>query len=660
MLGACYYPEHWPEERWADDARRMADLGLAWVRVGEFSWSRLEPKQGLLRWDWLDRILALLGDAGLKVVLGTPTATPPAWIVRAHPSILPVGDDGRVRRFGSRRHYCFSNQPYREECRRMVALMGERYGRHEAVGAWQIDNEYGCHDTVACCCPRCEEGFRLWLEERYGEVEALNEAWGTVFWSQEYQEFAEVGLPVGTVTEAHPAHRMDAWRFANETVRGFHRVQVLALRQAGAFQPVTHNFMGFFTELDAFELGRDLDFASWDSYPLGFTDQMMDETGPGGLPRLGRDSMSPGEDWLRTGHPDVAAFHHDLYRGVRPRWWVMEQQPGPVNWAPFNPAPRPGMIRLWTWEALAHGAEVVSYFRWRQAPFAQEQFHAGLNRPDGEPSAAFSEVAQVARELREVGDLSASGKAPVALVFDYESDRVFRIQPQGRTAAWLDLAWRFYKAVRGLGFDVDMVPPGASLEGYRLVVAPSLALVTPAALRVLEQSTARVVLGPRSGSRESTFRTPEGLPPGALRSLLPLRVVEVESLRPGSGAEVAWRGRSFPVDTWVEGVETELEPEAFFGDGRGAAFRSGRFSYLAFWPSPEFLASWLEEEAREAGLEVTSLPPGLRLRRRGPLTFAFNSAAHPQPAPAPSGARFVLGGAEVPPFGVSAWEQAHP
>jgi beta-galactosidase len=194
-LGVCYYPEHWDEARWAEDAARMAALGLSWVRIGEFAWSRLEPAPGRLDWDWLDGAMETLGDAGLKVVLGTPTATPPRWLVNRMPDMLPVDRQGRPRGFGSRRHYDFAHMGYREECRRFVRLLAERYGRHPALGAWQTDNEYACHDTVLSYSSRRAQAFRAWLAQRYQSPEAMNRAHGNVFWSMEVSDWSRWTSP---------------------------------------------------------------------------------------------------------------------------------------------------------------------------------------------------------------------------------------------------------------------------------------------------------------------------------------------------------------------------------------------------------------------------------------------------------------------------------
>lgn len=324
-LGCCYYPEHWPRSVWAEDARRMAETGLTWVRIGEFAWSRLEPRPGELQFEWLDEAIWTLGDAGLQVVLGTPTATPPRWMLERHPDMLAVDAEGRPRKFGSRRHYCFSHEGFAAESDRIVGLLADRYGRNEHIGAWQTDNEYGCHDTTISYSDAARTAFRRWLKDRYGEIDALNAAWGNVFWSMEYRDFDEIDLPNLTVTEPNPAHALAFRRFSSDQVVRFNRRQVEIIR-ARSKAPITHNYMGRITDFDHFAVGRDLDFASWDSYPLGFLEDRA-----GATPEQQRA-------YARQGDPDFQAFHHDLYRAVgRGRMWVMEQQPGPVNWAPHSP-----------------------------------------------------------------------------------------------------------------------------------------------------------------------------------------------------------------------------------------------------------------------------------------------------------------------------------
>lgn len=268
-LGVCYYPEQWDRAKWPDDLNAMRELGLRYVRIGEFAWSRLEPAPGEYQFGWLKEVLDLAGERGLSIVLGTPTATPPKWLVDWMPDMLAIDQDGRPKRFGSRRHYCFSHPGYRGVAARIVEKLAENFGRHPAIAAWQTDNEYGCHGTILSYSDAARISFRKWLQDKYQTVENLNRAWGNVFWSMEYQTFDEIELPNLTVTEPNPAHSLDFRRFSSDQVKSFNREQVEIIRRLSPGRTILHNFMGEFLAFDHFDVASDLDAASWDSYPLG-------------------------------------------------------------------------------------------------------------------------------------------------------------------------------------------------------------------------------------------------------------------------------------------------------------------------------------------------------------------------------------------------------
>ena len=608
-LGVCYYPEHWPEALWAKDAARMTKAGIRRVRIGEFAWSRIEPRPGDLRFDWMDRAIETLGSAGLEVVLGTPTATPPRWMLDRHPDLAPVGARGEVRGFGSRRHYCFSHDGYREESRRIVGLLAERYGANPHVVAWQTDNEYDCHHTALSYSPNALAAFREWCEERYGTVESLNLAWGNVFWSMEYDRFGQIGLPNLTVTEPNPAHVLAFRRFSSDQVVRFNRIQCDEIRRHSN-APIVHNFMGRMSGFDHHELGADLDFAAWDSYPLGF---LMDRAGA---------TPDERERFLRQGHPDFQAFHHDLYRSCGGgRFWVMEQQPGPVNWAPWNPAPLPGMLRLWAWEAFAHGAETVCFFRWRQVPFGQEQMHAGLLLPDSRPSPGLAEVSGIAGELEEAPDVG-TGPAPVALIYDYPSAWAWETQPQGADFDYFALCFDVYCAMRRAGLSVDVVPPdGRDLGPYELVMAPGLLDVGGEFREALRSFRGRLILGPRAGHKTAELSLPVSRYPDLPG--LSVTVTHVESLPPFGSIPLAGGGA---VGRWFEALETDSDFLERTRDGRPVLVGDTRTAYLAGWPDASALDRILRREAAALGLPVLDLPSGLRVRDTPSHRFWLNYA----------------------------------
>ncbi|MEL6244871.1 MAG: beta-galactosidase [Pseudomonadota bacterium] len=645
QLGVCYFPEHWPEAMWAEDAARMVDAGLSLVRIGEFAWSRYEPEPECFDFGWYERALETLHAAGLKVIACTPTATPPKWLIDRHPDILAHDRRGTPRKFGSRRHYCFSSPTYRSESQRITRALAERFGEHPAITAWQTDNEYGCHDTTQSYSPAARDAFRLWLAERYGDIAGLNTAWGNVFWSMEYRSFDEIDLPMQAVTELNPSHVMAFKRFSSDQVRAFNAEQIDILRNLSPGRKIIHNFMGFVTDFDHHAVGADLDVASWDAYPLGFLEQFF-------------FSNEDKARRMRVGHPDLLAFHHDLYRGCSPEWAVMELQPGPVNWAAHNPAPLQGAVELWALEALAHGASFVSWFRWRQAPFAQEQMHAGLLRPDSAPAPALDEARAVADLIPALQD-SVTQSAPVALLFDYADIWSIQTQPQGASFNAHEHVFSWYAALRRLGFDVDILNPDADLTGYSVVCAPQSVHLTDAHVTALEQSGATLVFGPRTGSKTPDLTIPDTLAPGSLQALLPLRVTRTESLRPDAPQTVLVDGNIHTCTRWREEIETELVPRLRFEDGGGLWYAHDRAHYIAAWPDDALLTAILGAVAEEAGLVTMPLGDDLRVRRLGDLVFAFNYSPEPcdaRPAGAPEdAARFVHGGPDLPPAGVAIW-----
>lgn len=650
MLGVCYYPEQWPKTLWRDDARRMKDLGLTYVRVGEFAWTRFEPEPGVYDFAWFDEVVSILGEAGLKVVIGTPTATPPKWLIDRHPDILPVDPEtGRVRGFGSRRHYDFSSRTYLRECERIVLALAERYGQIPHVAGWQTDNELSCHDTTLSASPAARTAFQQWCAARYGDIRALNTAWGNVFWSMEYRSFDEIELPVGAVTETNPSHRLAYRRFSSDEVVAFHDAQVKILRAHSPGRFITHNFIPMNeTGVDNHAVAAGLDFASYDNYPLGRTDLLM--------------ANEPAEvfrPYMRTGHPDFGTFFFDQTRGLAPgAFWIMEQQPGPVNWANHNPRPTPGMVRLWTLEAFAHGAGVVSYFRWRQAPFAQEQMHAGLLRPDSTHAAAWPEIEAVIKDLAALDlEQTPTTRAKVAMVVDVQAQWLGEIERQGRSYDYTHVLLEHYRALRALGLDVDFVPPEGDLSSYALVVVPGLASPSAKTLANLKASPAIVVFGPRSGAKTTDLTIPEGLAPGPLRELAPIRVLSVETLRPDCPDGLTWNGVRYASRTWREEIELAGEAEivARYDDGGAAIIRAGRALYVASLTDRDFLTDLFDALCAEAGVATQRLARDVRVRRRGDLVFAFNYGEASTPAPAPEGARFVLGGATIGPRDAVVW-----
>jgi beta-galactosidase len=631
-IGVCYFPEHWPRERWERDVAAMADAGFEYVRMGEFSWSVLEPERGTVEFEWLDEAVSLVTDHGMQAVLCTPTATPPKWLVDEHPVILQADRDGTVREFGSRRHYCFNSDTYREETERIVTRLAEHYEGIPGVAGWQTDNEFGCHRTVRCYCDDCAGAFRDWLRERYGDVETLNEAWGTTFWSQRHTSFEEVDPPGPTPAEHHPSRLLDYYRFSNDSVVEYNQFQADLLREQDPDWTVTHNFMGHFPTLDAFSVSEDLDLVSWDSYPTGFVQD--------------RRRGEPTVDELRAGDPDQVSLNHDLYRGALDRpFWVMEQQPGDVNWPPDCPQPGPGAMRLWAHHAGAHGADAVLYFRWRRCLDGQEQYHAGLRRGDGSPDRGYRDATTAAGEFDQFGSVDHVD-ADVALLHDYDSLWALSEQPHAEAFDYWGLVDAFYGALRARSVQVDVVPPERSLDGYDAVAAPSLYLLPDALaddLNDFVRGGGHLLLGPRTGVKDEHNKLRAAPQPGPLRDVVGATVDQRESF-PASvetavelvdDSRTLADGGDLAFDVWAEWLApAEAEAIATYAmvgitGGQTAAVRrddlGGSVTYCGVWPGEDFadeLAASLLERADVA--HSARLPDGVRAAGRDGRTWLCN------------------------------------
>ncbi|MBV0925406.1 beta-galactosidase [Halomicroarcula limicola] len=651
-IGVCYFPEHWPDERWETDVRQMAEAGLSYVRMGEFAWGRIEPEHGEFDFAWLDEAIGLVGDHGMEAVLCTPTATPPKWLVDEHPDIRQADPDGTPREWGSRRFTCFNSPTYREETERIVRKVTERYADNPHVAGWQADNEYGCHDTVRCYCEDCAAAFREWLEAKYEEVEALNEAWGNTFWSQQYPSFEAVDPPGLTPAEHHPSRLLDYHRFASDSVAEYNRLHADLIREANDDWFVTHNFMGDFGALDAHSLADDLDFLGWDSYPTGFV-----------------QDRRPGQattDELRAGDPDEVAMNHDLYRGAkRAPFWVLEQQPGDVNWPPHAPQPAEGAMRLWAHQAVAHGADEVLYFRWRRCREGQEQYHAGLRKQDGSPDRGYDDAAAAADELFDLEPVDA----PVALLHDYESLWATENQPHSPHWHYWSHLRAYYDALRARGVQVDVVSPTSDLDDYAAAVAPTLYLVGDDLAAHLEAYVAdggHLLFGARTGEKDPHNQLHESLAPGPLADLAGVRVDQHESLPDGMPTRLRYDGETHDYRTWAswldaEGATAVGEYTAGVAEGRTAVTRTdrgrGSVTYCGCWPTDRLADGLVTDLLGAANVAHTSrFPEGVRVAERNGYAWVTNFTSEELSLSAPTDAAFVVGGETVGAFDVAVVE----
>ncbi|WP_308257393.1 beta-galactosidase [Pseudonocardia lacus] len=615
-MGCDYNPEQWSPDVWREDIALMREAGLGFVTLGVFSWALVEPEPGRFDFGWFDEVLGLLHEGGIAVDMATATAAPPPWLTTAHPEILPVDADGRTLWPGSRQSWCPSSPVFREHALRLVAEMARRYGSHPAVRLWHVSNELGCHNG-RCWCDVSAAAFREWLAKRYGDVDALNTAWGTTFWSQHYTSFDQVLPPRITPAFKNPTQQLDFARFSSDALLDYHRAERDVLRGICPDVPVTTNFMvsSHQTEQDYFRWAPDQDVVSQDHY--------LDAR----LPRPRAEQ----------------AFTDDLTRGVaggKP-WLLMESATSAVNWQPVNVAKRPGELLLDSLRHVARGADAVGFFQWRASAAGAEKFHSALVPHAGRDSERFREVVALGSALRAVGEVAGSPvRADVAVLFDWEAMWACDLDSHpSAELRYTDAANRWHRALAGLGVTADVVHPESDLSGYRLVVVPTLYLCSDAAaagLRAFVEAGGHALVTYFSGIVDPDDRIRLGGYPGAFRDLLGVRVEEFAPLLPGETVTLDDGSRA---DLWAEhATAPDAEVLARFVDGprpgdpaltRRAA-GAGAAWYVGTRLDEAATAALADRVAREACATRLDVPaPGVELVRRGRYLFVLNPTDEP-------------------------------
>jgi beta-galactosidase len=618
--GGDYNPEQWPREVWDDDVRLMQRAAVTVATVAVFSWAKLEPEDGRFEFAWLDDLLDTLHAAGVRVDLATATASPPPWLALAHPDMLPVTEDGVRLSVGSRQHYSPSSATYRRYADRLVRALADRYGTHPALEAWHVNNELACHVT-ADYSDESAAAFRRWLETRYGSVDALNEAWGTSFWSQAYGAWEEIQPPRAAPTFRNPTQLLDWDRFSSDAWLGVYRAEAAILREVTPGVPITTNFMGFFKPSDYWAWAQELDFVSDDHY------------------------VDPADPIA----PVVAAMSRDLMRslgGGKP-WILMEQATSAVNWRPRNAAIPPGMHRVLSLQAVARGADGVMQFQWRQSRAGAEKFHSAMVPHAGEHSRIFTETVSLGQELAGLADLVGTRlAASVAIVLDWDSWWAIEQQATPAQLSYVAILRRWYRELWRRGVLVDFVRPVGDLSRYRVVIAPGTQVLAEAAQRDLAtyvRGGGHLVVGYQTGVLDERLHVLLGGYLGALREVLGVRIEEFAppadpSVSGGAVPTLTIEGLAAgTAEEWGEVVRVDdAEVLATFAggmlDGLPAITRrrdGGSAWYVA--TAPLDLAAVLDAVLTEAGIEpeVADLPEDVEAVRRGGRLFLLNHGSEP-------------------------------
>jgi beta-galactosidase len=641
-LGSAYYPEHWPESHWPEDIRLMRAAGFTVARVGEFAWSSLEPAAGDFHLDWLERVIGLLADAGIDTVLGTPTAGPPAWLTQQVPDMLAVDEYGRRAQHGNRCHYCVTSPDFHAAVERIVGAMARRFGANPHVIGWQFDNEY----HTVCYCDRCRQRFQDFLRARYESLEALNQRWSTAYWSQTYSAWEQIPLPVGP---HNPGLMLEFKHFITHSYRQFQKLQLDALKPdlpAGVW--TTHNFMRWYDGYDHYSMSADLDIAAWDWY----------------------EGMGH-HDYLSTG------ALHDLVRGFKQRnFWLIETQPGNINWKPVNPILNRGETRAMAWHAVAHGADAILYWQWRSALGGQEQYHGTLVNQAGKPRPFYAEAAELGRDFQAVSPLLAGSEihASVAMLNDYDSLWSIQWQPHHSDFDYVAHFTHYYRPLAALNVAVDILSAnglsgGADLSAYRLVIAPALVIQDPATVDALRKYVAaggHLVLTVRCGMKDPYNALLPQYQPGSLAEIAGVEVEEYYALLEpvpvqGDGFDGASR-------LWAERLTLTGSPEARviarFGKSNGWLDGQAAITVNSYGKGLVYtVGAYLNEEAQQellarvlgaASVATLSTPPGVEVRTREqpgqpPVSIVINHTAAARTVSLPWASRDHLSGAALAP-----------
>ncbi|KQM82687.1 beta-galactosidase [Agromyces sp. Leaf222] len=669
--GADYNPEQWPEEIWPDDVARMREAGVTMVSLGIFSWARIQPREGEFDFAWLDRVIDLLHEGGIAVDLATATASPPPWASAAYPELLPQDENGATYWPGSRQQFAPSSPVYRRLAGELVSAIAERYSRHPAVVMWHVNNEYGCHLNMDYS-DAARDAFRRWLADRYGDVDALNLAWGTNFWAQRYQSFDEVFPPRKAPYSLNPGQMLDYHRFTSDMLLECYLMERDLIRAAGAAQPITTNFMGAFKPANYEQWAPHLDLVSDDCYP---------------------DPNDP--ESFRA-----AAFQRDLVRSFKPDvpWILMEQATNALNWRPSNAPKAPGQMAALSAQAIGRGADGILFFQWRQSRAGAEKFHSAMLPHAGTDTRTWREVTALGEALAALPELPVGGHdARVAIVFDWEN--WWAVEASDHPMNGLDyvaVVQRWHRALHRRHVQVDLVP-AARVDGrYDLVVAPLLGLVRAAdaaALTAFVEGGGHLLAGPYTDVVDEADRFREGGFLTQLGGMFGVRLEDFGALvapdapaaAPGertapfgpaaAGAASASASSASASASLAESIGTLLAEEihvtdaaveASFSGGRLAgrpaltARRSGAGTarYLATVPDERGTQAVVDHVLADAAVApvLPGLPEHVEVARRGDVVTVINHGG--APTRVPLAGTDLITGAAVDGLELAAWEWA--
>ena len=607
--GGDYNPEQWPEEIWQEDMRLLPKAGVDIVTLNVFSWAALQPAEDTYDFEKLDRIMEMVTNHGMKICMATSTGAHPAWMARKHPDILRTEFNGIRRKFGGRHNSCPNSPTYRKYAARLAEKLAERYGKYDNIVAWHVSNEFGGE----CYCENCEQAFRVWLQKKYGTLEALNHAWNTAFWGHTFYDWEEIVVP-DLRSEHFAAERtmfqgisLDYRRFQSDAMLDCYKLERDVIKKVLPEAKVTTNLMGFYKPLDYFKWAKEMDFVSWDNYP------------------------SNEDSYTRI------AMAHDLMRGIGggAPFALMEQTPSVTNWLPYNALKRPGVMRLWSMQAMAHGADTVMFFQMRRTVGACEKYHgAVIDHVGTENTRVFREITALGEELKHLGTdtMQMRTESRIGIFFDW--DNWWALEYSAGPSCelkYLTEVFRYYDALRREGYDVDFVSPEDDFGGYRLLIAPVWYMVkgdTDEKIRKFVREGGRFLTTFFSGIVQENDLVTLGGYPGKLRDVLGIWVEEQDALPHGASNEFTYHGEKYPATLLCDLLHLEgakqLDESGYGKDFYQEmpvltcnSYGEGKAYYVATASDETFYCKFLKNVCEEAGIQpALQVPEGVEVTAR--------------------------------------------
>ena len=654
LTGAYYYPEHWDESQWERDLKQMHELGFEFTHFAEFAWAQLEPQEGVYDFSWLDRAVALAAKYDLKVVMCTSTATPPVWLSRKYPEILLKSEDGTVQDHGARQHASFASPVYRKLAYRMIEELARYYGNDSRIIGWQLDNEPAVQFDYN---QAAEEAFREFLKEKYHHnIQELNAAWGTAFWSEVYSRFEEITLPKTAQMFMNHHQILDYRRFAAKQTNDFLNEQCRLIKKYAKNQWVTTNYI---PDYDKGHIGgsKDLDFVSYTRYMVY------------------GDNEGIGRRGYRVGNPLRIAMANDFFRPVNGTYGVMELQPGQVNWGSINPQPLPGAVRLWLWSVFAGGSDFICTYRYRQPLYGTEQYHYGIVGTDGvtvtpggrEYEQFMKEIRSLRKDYRPKEDKPETYlKRKTAILWNPEN--YWSIDRQKQNATWNTFAHvdKYYRTLKSYAAPVDFISEEKDFSQYPVMIVPAYQLADKelvARWKKYVEEGGNLVLTCRTAQKDRFGRLPEA-PFGSMIDELTGNHMEIyDLLLPQDPGQVKMDGKVYTWNTWGEILQPGASNEVWatytneFYEGKPAVtFRKlgkGSVTYIGVDSSDGALERQvLDKLYSRLQIEVMNLPYGVTMEYRNGLGIVLNYSDQPYQFALPQGAKVLIGTPNIATAGV--------